>query len=252
MKELNAIEEYNILSQRAVQLTNHSYLSNYVTYPPLDQTSWILVIQLLRQALIKPKDREELVLPALLIQMALNHHEQVSVGEEHDAWLYRKRQLTVLAGDFFSSRYYEQLAIRGRISLIHHFAQAIGSINEAKMELYLKDSWTPDQRHALLWKRDLSLFQVIFKECLPTAQAIKHALILLERLAQVRWDPANEMVQIEEQLQLLQQEAIIHWDDTSDPHGDTETAITQFIQSTLQYINEKMGVDISEGPVSVL
>ena len=50
----------------------------------------------------------------------------------------RSRQLKVLAGDYFSSRFYHLLAQAGQIDMIKQLSNAICEVNRLKMNMYMK------------------------------------------------------------------------------------------------------------------
>ncbi|PTM58678.1 heptaprenyl diphosphate synthase component 1 [Desmospora activa] len=68
-----------------------------------------------------------------LLQMALDTHERISADENGSLY---SRQLTVLAGDYFSSLFYQTLSQAGEIEGITCLSEAVCKVNEAKMELY--------------------------------------------------------------------------------------------------------------------
>ncbi|MEI5907186.1 heptaprenyl diphosphate synthase component 1 [Bacillus spongiae] len=68
----------------------------------------------------------------MLVEIALNTHDQVSVEEEASQV---NRQLTVLAGDYFSGLYYQILANMDNLALIQALASGIKIINENKIRL---------------------------------------------------------------------------------------------------------------------
>lgn len=76
-------------------------------------------------------------LVAGIVQMAMDTHDMIdtlAVHQEEEAM--RSRQLNVLAGDFFSSRFYELLAKAGEIEMISLLSAAICETNRLKMNLY--------------------------------------------------------------------------------------------------------------------
>lgn len=86
------------------------------------------------------RDYSELyALVTSLVQMGLDTHDLVDSGslptEERGA---RSRQLKVLAGDYFSSRFYHLLSQAGQIDTIKHLSHAICEVNRLKMNLYVK------------------------------------------------------------------------------------------------------------------
>jgi heptaprenyl diphosphate synthase len=73
-----------------------------------------------------------------LVQMGLDTHDMVSVtNDSKEMKAARSRQLKVLAGDYFSSRFYYLLSQAGHIDLISRLSQAICEANRLKMNLYV-------------------------------------------------------------------------------------------------------------------
>jgi heptaprenyl diphosphate synthase len=74
-----------------------------------------------------------------LVQLGLDTHDLVPVSnlqkEEKNA---RSRQLKVLAGDYFSARFYHMLAEAGQVEMIKQLSDAICEVNRLKMNLYLR------------------------------------------------------------------------------------------------------------------
>lgn len=72
-----------------------------------------------------------------LLQTGLDIHDRVAPGDDsEEEQAMRSRQLKVLAGDYYSSRFYELLAAAGEIEMIAELSRAIADVNRGKMELY--------------------------------------------------------------------------------------------------------------------
>lgn len=75
----------------------------------------------------------------MLVQMGLNIHSEVSVDNEDETEHLdrtRLKQMQVLAGDLFSGKFYQILAHRGDMRVIHFLSEATSVINQAKSNLY--------------------------------------------------------------------------------------------------------------------
>lgn len=74
-----------------------------------------------------------------LLQTGLDIHDRVAPGDDsEEEQAMRTRQLKVLAGDYYSSRFYELLAAAGEVGMIAELSRAIADVNRRKMELYLR------------------------------------------------------------------------------------------------------------------
>ncbi|SDC40281.1 heptaprenyl diphosphate synthase [Paenibacillus sp. UNCCL117] len=82
--------------------------------------------------------RELYTLVTGLVQLGLDTHDTVSItNDDKGVQAARSRQLKVLAGDYFSSRFYYLLSQAGQIELIRLLSAAICEANRLKMNLYL-------------------------------------------------------------------------------------------------------------------
>lgn len=74
-----------------------------------------------------------------LVQMGLDTHDMIdTLSGIRSPEEMRSRQLKVLAGDYFSSRFYQLLALAGRITAISKLSEAVCEVNAGKMSLYGK------------------------------------------------------------------------------------------------------------------
>lgn len=72
-----------------------------------------------------------------LIQMGLDTHELVSTSNHiKEKTIARSRQLRVLAGDYFSARFYQLLGEAGHLDVILQLSTAICEVNRLKMNFY--------------------------------------------------------------------------------------------------------------------
>ena len=100
-------------------------------------------------------------LAASLAQIGLDTHDMVDnslVSTEYA----RSRQLKVLAGDYFNSRFYYLLAQAGDVDVVARMARAICEVNRLKMNLYER----------------LRLFRVTAEEYLEQTVSIKSELFM--------------------------------------------------------------------------
>ncbi len=107
-----------------------------------------------------------------LIQTGLDTHDGVPQRNHlPTTGSFRSMQLNVLAGDFFSSRFYELLARIGDIEMVRSLSAAICEINVAKIERYeavQKSRLTVSEYVRFYMRIQLPLFEA-FKPLIPKA-----------------------------------------------------------------------------------
>lgn len=131
------VEEVRSIIEQIYKRITHSYVEHYVDVPSVAENRLeLLYLFLLEQGMTK--ERASIFCSATgLVQLGLDMHEHVKNVYEHSLADERNRQLTVLAGDYYSSRYYHLLAEAGEIRAVQVLSGAIQLVNEAKMKLYL-------------------------------------------------------------------------------------------------------------------
>ncbi|KYC71738.1 heptaprenyl diphosphate synthase component 1 [Bacillus coagulans] len=114
----------------------HDYLNQFIDAPYIDEDRILLLISSLAGQPYTEHEVKQFVATAMLIQIALDTHEKVTNANENQ----KSRQLTVLAGDYFSSLYYKLLAGVHNVRLVGILAEGIKSVNEYKVMLYQFDN----------------------------------------------------------------------------------------------------------------
>ncbi|MFY2154569.1 heptaprenyl diphosphate synthase component 1 [Cytobacillus firmus] len=137
---------------------NHPYLLRYIDSPVIDEDKLLLFISLLDDMEIPDSKAEKYAVTAMLIQIALDTHELVKNDETEDKGL-KHRQLTVLAGVYYSGLYYKILAAFDDIKMIRAFADGIKDVNEHKISLYQKSHEAVDTLMNSVRKIESSLFE---------------------------------------------------------------------------------------------
>nr|WP_028400483.1 heptaprenyl diphosphate synthase component 1 [Ectobacillus panaciterrae] len=133
----NSLEDFNAVRNQLHARLQHPFLMRYIDTPVVDEEKLLLLYSILKSANLHIEHIQHYALTIMLVQIALDTHEKVSdkldaeAGESH-----KRRQLTVLAGDYYSGLYYYLLAENHDISLIRALAQGIKEINEQKIRLY--------------------------------------------------------------------------------------------------------------------
>lgn len=119
----------------------HPYLLEHVEAPVIDEDKLLLLISLLNQNGLEYKQVENYTVTTMLLQIALDTHEHVQnspLGENEDS--LKNRQLTVLAGIYFSGLYYKLLAATDDIEVIKQLAAGVKEVNEHKITVYQKET----------------------------------------------------------------------------------------------------------------
>jgi heptaprenyl diphosphate synthase len=125
---------------------SHPYLQKHVESPFIDEDRLLLLASLLEQQEGNKEIATNYTLTTMLLQIALDTHEHVnnSLSDEGDD-SHKQRQLTVLAGIYFSGLYYKLLADLEDIDMIKRLASGVKEVNEHKISLYQKDAEAIDQ-----------------------------------------------------------------------------------------------------------
>ncbi|WP_018934352.1 heptaprenyl diphosphate synthase component 1 [Gracilibacillus lacisalsi] len=127
MTYINTINYYTNL---ITQTINQSFLNKHLDEPEIEVHKLITLHELVQD---KP-NYEELVQTTMLVQIALNTHDKISVDFEEEN--IREQQLTVLAGDYYSGIYYHLLANHNNLPFIRLLADGINEMTQAKIAFY--------------------------------------------------------------------------------------------------------------------
>jgi len=128
-------ERVNECKKQFYTMIKHSYLQKFIQEPLIDEDRIKCIFSMLER-IIPNEDLEVLALSMLLVEAALDTHEEVSLHQIKSDFIRKNRQLTVLAGDYYCSLYYYLLADSGQIPMIRVFSESIQDINESKMAIY--------------------------------------------------------------------------------------------------------------------
>lgn len=129
-------EEIKQIKEMFYQRIKHPYITKFLTEPVLDEDRLFLLYTLLEGKKLPKKNLNDYIITTLLVQAALDTHETVSTSSVSSDKVKKERQLTVLAGDYYSSLYYYLLAKVSDIPMIRLLAESIQEVNESKMSFY--------------------------------------------------------------------------------------------------------------------
>lgn len=166
----------------------HPYLRRFLYEPVIEEKKLLLLILLLQELDISDEERDQYITATMLIQTALDTHDNVTVSSvKGKSEMLKNRQLTVLAGDYYSGLYYYILAQLENIDLIRSLAEGTKDINQQKI-IYHQHDFTDEQ--ALLQTIQVIESSLIVKiaECLniKTNKRFIEQYLLLHRLQKER------------------------------------------------------------------
>ncbi|WP_379129179.1 heptaprenyl diphosphate synthase component 1 [Paenibacillus sp. sgz500958] len=126
------------IAQLAKPYTDYDMIQRHAELPPFpDVRGTLLYIFLNHGTTAIQRNSELFTLVTALVQMGLDTHEDIerSAGDPGGD-LMRSRQLKVLAGDYFSSWFYQLLAKHGEIEMVGTLSTAIAEVNVMKANLF--------------------------------------------------------------------------------------------------------------------
>lgn len=163
----------------------HPYLMKHIQTPALDEDKILLLCSIFDHIGLGEKERQY-ALTTMLVQVALDTHDAVSntplpaSGPDE-----KERQLTVLAGDYYSGLYYYLLAEIDDVPMIINLAKAIQLVNENKIKVYQKDIGSlKDLMESLKMIEGSLLIKITDYFQLPEWRELSAQMLLYKRLAQ--------------------------------------------------------------------
>jgi heptaprenyl diphosphate synthase len=132
----NLRRDIDSIKNKVLDKIRNNYLLTYTDIPIIDDDKILLLYMMYKEKRIAQTTFEDYIITVMLVQVALDTHESISIHQLKDDISKKNRQLTVLAGDYYSSLYYQILAELSELSMIRILAQGIQEINENKMQFY--------------------------------------------------------------------------------------------------------------------
>lgn len=126
-------QEFNTIINTVQNEARDKLIQKVIGQPQIPQLALALQFLFFKEQHYSLRHIREYCASTALVQMALNIHNEVS--PDHSTPL-RQRQLQVLAGDFYSGKFYQILAHRGDTHVIHFLSDAVCLINQARTNLY--------------------------------------------------------------------------------------------------------------------
>ncbi|WP_199614960.1 heptaprenyl diphosphate synthase component 1 [Paenibacillus alkalitolerans] len=126
----------NGIADAALKIMNHDMIREHMSLPEYPEMRTRLLRAFLNGGGRTDADRslnEAVSLAVSLAQLGLDTHELVERSDKS-----RRQQMTVLAGDYFSSRFYQLLSQANNVQSISMLSNSICEVNRMKMGLYAK------------------------------------------------------------------------------------------------------------------
>ncbi|WP_027093654.1 heptaprenyl diphosphate synthase component 1 [Cohnella thermotolerans] len=131
----------NHLAQMAHQYMDYDMIAIHTDLPEFPEGRIRLLHAMLSYQPSSASLKDMLAVVASLVQMGLDTHDMVdneAAAERGGLLAMRARQLKVLAGDYFSGRFYNILSQAGQIEMVRRIGDAICELNRIKVVFYSK------------------------------------------------------------------------------------------------------------------
>ncbi|MFJ7951351.1 heptaprenyl diphosphate synthase component 1 [Lysinibacillus sp. NPDC096418] len=136
----------------------HRTLQKYTGNPVLDENQLFFLLVPFFNGEEWRQEQTEAAITVGIVYAALAAHDHI---KELDA-TSKDQQLTVLAGDFYSGRYYEILAASGNVGLIRSLSQGIAARCEHQIKVYEHEVRTVEQWFAAVENIEAGLIGQFF------------------------------------------------------------------------------------------
>ncbi|MHA6483886.1 heptaprenyl diphosphate synthase component 1 [Paenibacillus sp. strain BS8-2] len=119
--------------------TNHDMIQAHTELPPLAEPRLRLLYAVLNDGETNQTHSELYTAVVSLVQVGMDTHDLIDTDTRRRTEKeMRSRQLKVLAGDYFSSRFYQLLALAGQTEMITRLSEAVCEVNRMKVNLYTR------------------------------------------------------------------------------------------------------------------
>jgi len=125
------------VADAAAPYVQYDMIQLHTELPTYAEPRLQLLFGALRSSKISSERAELFNLVTALVQLGMDTHDLIDTepGQRTEKQM-RSRQLKILAGDFFSAKFYQLLAGSGEVELIGLLSKAVASVNRLKVSFY--------------------------------------------------------------------------------------------------------------------
>ncbi|CAM3970057.1 heptaprenyl diphosphate synthase component 1 [Paenibacillus alkaliterrae] len=127
------------ISEIAQKYVEYDMIQSHTELPAMPDSRLRVLYAFLNAQHSLTKYSELYTLVISLVQLGMDTHDLIDTDEEkRPESEMRSRQLKVLAGDYFSARFYQLLSQAGQIDMISKISHAVCEVNRLKVNLYVR------------------------------------------------------------------------------------------------------------------
>ncbi|MCO7176755.1 heptaprenyl diphosphate synthase component 1 [Sporolactobacillus kofuensis] len=132
---MSIYEEAELVYHQLLHEMNHPYVQKNMPKPTIDRDKLMIYYLMFRHSETTAMART-CAISVMLAEIGLNTHETMTVSPIRDKDVVKKRQLTVLSGDFYSALYYYTLVRHSKREVVKWVAEAIQNFNVQKSRFF--------------------------------------------------------------------------------------------------------------------
>jgi heptaprenyl diphosphate synthase len=132
IKLLDIRQKFTNIKEQIEKRVCDSYLLKYIEIPIIDEDKLLILVSIMDRLELSFSEMQNYALSTMLMQIALDTHEHITDAPVEE----KNRQLTVLAGDYFSGLYYKLLAESEDILMVKSLSKGVKEVNENKIITY--------------------------------------------------------------------------------------------------------------------
>lgn len=123
----------------AQKYVDYDMIQRHTELPDISDSRLRLLYAFLNHQQSLTKHSELYTLVISLVQLGMDTHDLIDTDSEpRPEREMRSRQLKVLAGDYFSARFYQMLSQAGQIDMVSKISGAVCEVNRLKVNLYVR------------------------------------------------------------------------------------------------------------------